>query len=271
MNTLPNEIMREIIRFNNPNVDKMLIGKDRGKIDINLLCMYNILTPTRIEYVKSHFKDDDIIKIYDKQNKFIHHGIICCMLHKPNTNHKRSYKWKIIYNELEDESCSKKQSEFDIRGYLRCSIFNPQISLSLKKFNIVKCEETKNKNDIIMNYLIPYDIIQVVNNKRYKKDIMYLGDGVFIMCHDFFFSGGGLNDNDRLNRMTIKYIYPKHPNMMFKYIYKSQVNKHDLNALIEIDKIHPNITYKHHYLWSDYFLECVEWHKKYTNYTEPND
>ena len=121
------------------------------------------------------------------------------------------------------------------------------------------------------NYLIPYDIIHVVRNKRDRDDILYLGNGVFIMCHAFFFCGGGMTDNDRLNRMIKKYIYPKHPSIMFKYIYKSQVNKHDLNALVEIDKIHPNITRKHHYIWSDYFLECVEWHKKYTNYTELND
>jgi len=279
MNTLPNDIIREIITYNNPNADKMLMGKDRERLDINYLCMYNILTPTRIEYVKSNFKKDDIIKIYDKQDKFIRYGIICNMLHKPDNtfnrnDYKRSYKWKILFNELKDEDYSSgrllKPSEF-IGGHLTCPTFNPQIPLSLKKFNIVKYE-TENNHDIIMNYLKPYDIVNVIRNKRYEDDILYLGDGVFIMCWDFFFHvGGGVEDKDRLNRMHEKLIYPKYPNIMFKWIYKSQVNCHDKNALIEIDKIHPNITYHHNYIWSDYYLECVVWHKKYTGFTEEDD
>ena len=107
---LPIDVWRHIISFNNPESDMMLKNKDINKLTPYYVCMYNSPKQTKLEYIKSSYKVDDIIEIYN-QSGFITYAVIINM--NPTNMAPKSHTWKLLYKELViDEMKNWKLTKF---------------------------------------------------------------------------------------------------------------------------------------------------------------
>ena len=112
---LPIDVWRHVISYNNPESGMMLKNKDRNKLTHNCVCMYN---QTNIEYIKSNYKNGDIINIYDDKREKWLLGVIVDM--NPYRLAKQSHQYKISYVSVIADAKNNKLLErerFKLIGY----------------------------------------------------------------------------------------------------------------------------------------------------------
>ena len=213
---LPIDVWRHVISYNNPESGMMLKNKDRNKLTLNYLCMYNS-KQTKLEYIKSNYKVDDIINIYDDKRKKWLLGIIVDM--NPTRVAKKSHHYKLSYvSVIADEKNNEHLRAFNLLCRFD-KIINKNHSYNFLKYN-VKCayaNQVADKHKILninttriskytespdifndLSNLKQYDMIfmyyHISNNTQsfndelrhkeriYQKTIVYTGDG---RCMDY--------------------------------------------------------------------------------------
>ena len=209
---LPIDVWRHVISYNNPESGMMLKNKDRNKLTPNYVCMYNTPKQTKLEYIKSNYKNGDIINIYDDKRDTWLLGVIVDM--NPTRVAKKSHHYKLSYVSVIHDNKNNKHLR-NLNYVLRFKrIINKHHSYNFLKYN-VKCvyaNQVEDKHRILninttciskytkspdtfndLSNLKQYDIINILyhdsnsigsfndqlrNGRRiHRKVIVYTGDG----------------------------------------------------------------------------------------------
>ena len=207
---LPIDVWRHVISYNNPESGMMLKNKDRDKITTNYVCMYNTPKQTKLEYIKSNYKNGDIINIYDDKRDTWLLGVIVDM--NPTRVAKQSHHYKLSYVSviadtknnglIENRKFNGKSYRYNFLKYnVKCAYAN-QVADKHKILNIntTRISKYTESPDIFndLSNLKQYDMIfmyyHISNNTQsfndelrhkeriYQKTIVYTGDG---RCMDY--------------------------------------------------------------------------------------
>ena len=247
MNTLPTDIIRDIISYNNPKLETLLIGKERCNITDNLLCMYNL---TRIQLIKKTFNNNDIIEIYDKQNKFVTYARIGEMARtahdivysgcRPCNSCAKSYHYKIFVTKLTKDkdkdlfgynsSGWREKKSTNARRFENANSYNPKNSgmkylqqINLKKYTIKHTKDDRKQtsyfnNDyrFIKNCCKNYSTHRCIDNEYHINwiyTVVHIGNNLLVTFKDFIEICDNLEQNsikDELYKHSFRFMYPYH-------------------------------------------------------------
>ena len=210
---LPIDVWRHIISYNNPVSGMMLKNKDRDKLTPNYVCMYNTPKQTKLEYIKSNYKNGDIINIYDDKRDSWLLGVIVDM--NPTRVAKRSHHYKLSYvSVIADDKTNRliynkkfngKYYHYNFLKYNVKCVYANQVADKHKTININTTRINKyiNSPDTFndLSNLKQYDIINILyhygNNigsfneqlcserRIHRKLIVYTGDGRCMSYSEF--------------------------------------------------------------------------------------
>ena len=240
MNTLPTDIIRNIISYNNPKLETLLIGKERCKITDNLLCMYNL---TRIQLIKKTFNNNDIIEIYNKQNKFVTYARIGDIMVVPpkadpsycaneqyyRTICPRSYHHKILVLKLEHWGrpnrywCESSSKSWARNTLSKRYSYHPSKhgvrqldKIDLKKFIIKPIKDKRAQKSDLFNGCKSYTIHKCIGNEVQHNElywVVYIGNNLLVRFKDFLEICDNLEQNsikDELYKHSVRFLYPYH-------------------------------------------------------------